>query len=811
MKQPNILMICSDQHAARVTGAYGDRVVSTPNLDALAAAGCRFDSCYCNGPLCVPSRMSFLTGRFPFHSEVTSNGGVLDSRYPTLAHLAVRGGWHAVLAGRMHFMGPDQRHGFLERLVGDVYSYAVYGGANKQPTGESFSDLGNCYLPDPLLHVGPGENPYVEYDRAVTDATAEWLRQYASRDGSPPPFFMLTGFMLPHCPYIAPRPLFDKYYGNVRVPRLSSAELDALHPHHQAYRRSIKLDEMPPAHFDIAAAAYYALVDQLDRNLGDILAALKESGLWENTIVVYFSDHGEMLGNHGRWHKECFFEDAVRVPFIVRHPAGNLVPSVAEHRSLVDLLPTLCEWTGVKPPPGVDGTSLQSVLVGAAPDADRVAKAETYTWEDVGGSTLSSNRMVRKGSWKLCYYGARKTFELFNLADDPEENFNLAAVPAHADTHKELSTLLFADGWTANTGREVEAKLQALGFWENVVEFGGAIRRDTLPSDAPDYWGGAAAARTSVESVSSQADALMPPSRFEVVRFKENPIIHPGMAGLEGPLGENINGPSLIRAPEWLAKPLGRYYLYFAHHRGKYIRLAYADRLEGPWTIYKPGVLDMKNAPGSDHIASPDVHVDNATKEIRIYFHQPPAPGSHYGEQATFVATSPDGLHFTARKEMLGHAYMRVFDYQGYWYGFGMAGIADGVFMRSKDGLTPFEDGPHCLRGVRHSAVWLQGDTLCLLYTLVREAPERIYLATVDLSQDWQAWKPSRPEIILQPAMDYEGVNLPLQPSGNGVAMKPVRQLRDPAIYEEDGKRYLLYSVAGEQGIAIAELKPKAK
>lgn len=499
MKQPNILMICSDQHAARVLGTAGDRIVATPHLDALAAEGCRFDSFYCNGPICVPSRMSYITGRFPFHNEVTSNGGVLDSRYPTLAHLAVRGGYHAVLAGRMHFMGSDQRHGFLERLVGDLYSYAVYGGADRKPAGESFSNLGNCYLPDPLLHVGPGENPYVEYDRAVTDATGQWLRQYARRDGSPPPFFMLTGLMLPHCPYIAPRALFDKYYGNVRVPRLSSAELDALHPHHQAYRRSIKLDEMPSANFDIAAAAYYGLVDQLDRNVGAILAALRETGLWNNTIVVYFSDHGEMLGQHGRWHKECFFEDAVRVPFIVRHPNQKLRLSVAEHRSLVDLLPTLGDWTGVNCPPGVDGTSLVPVMTGAAPAADRVVKAETYTWEDVGGSTLSSNRMVRKGPWKLCYYGARDSLELFNLADDPGENANRAASPAHAGALKELSSLLFEDGWTANTGREIEARLCALGFWENTTQFRDAARRDPLPIDAPDYWRGIAATRTTVE------------------------------------------------------------------------------------------------------------------------------------------------------------------------------------------------------------------------------------------------------------------------------------------------------------------------
>lgn len=300
-----------------------------------------------------------------------------------------------------------------------------------------------------------------------------------------------------------------------------------------------------------------------------------------------------------------------------------------------------------------------------------------------------------------------------------------------------------------------------------------------------------------------------PTARFKVVRFKENPILHPGLKGLEGALGKNINGPSLIRVPSWVEKPLGKYYLYFAHHGGAYIRLAYADRLEGPWTVHAPGVLHIADAPGRGHIASPDVHVDEASKEILLYFHQPPAKGSAAKEQQTYLATSKDGLRFAARPEELGHAYMRVFTYKGKVYGFGMSGTADGVFMRSADGRAPFEDGPHCLPKVRHGALWLEGDTLFLLYTIVGEAPERILLSTVDLSKDWRDWAPSPGEIVLEPETDYEGAREPLLPSRNGAVAGPVRQLRDPGIFHEEGRRYLLYAVAGEQGIAIAELVAK--
>jgi hypothetical protein len=293
---------------------------------------------------------------------------------------------------------------------------------------------------------------------------------------------------------------------------------------------------------------------------------------------------------------------------------------------------------------------------------------------------------------------------------------------------------------------------------------------------------------------------------YKAVRFKENPIVRPGMKGLEGARGQNINGPSLIRVPSWIENPLGKYYLYFAHHRGDYIRLAFADRLEGPWTVHEPGALHLKDAPGRDHLASPDVHVDDASREIRMYFHQPPPRDSRAKEQQTYLALSKDGLRFSARKEELGHAYLRAFRYKEWTYAFGMSATTDGVFMRSKDGLQAFEDGPHALPKVRHSAMWVEGDTLFLVYTIVGEAPERLLLSTVDLAKDWKEWVPSPPQVLLEPEHDYEGAKLPLTPSKNGAIMSPVRQLRDPAIFAEDGRRYLLYAVAGEQGIAIAEL-----
>ncbi|HCE46354.1 MAG TPA: hypothetical protein DET40_22645 [Lentisphaeria bacterium] len=488
-KKPNILMICSDQHTARVTGCYGDNIIETPNLDALAAEGCRFDSFYCNNPICVPSRMSFMSGRYSFKCESLGNQSVLDSRYPTLAHIAVRGGYHSVLSGKMHFNGPDQRHGFLERIFGEMSAQALYNGLDRPKRGIRAS-LGNCSRPDPLYHVGPGSNPVVDYDSGITKRSVSWLDKYAKTKDAPP-FFMVTGYLLPHCPYIANPKLFKKYEAKVKAVKLSRNQLDSLHQHHKDYRKYILLDEIPEKNLDRAAIAYYAMVDQMDQNIGKIINTLKKSGLWDNTIIMYFSDHGEMLNYHGRWHKECFYEDSVRVPMIVRHPKMKLPKTSSTVHSLVDLMPTLCELVGVKPPPGIDGVSILPTLKGATPDLS--AKSETYTFWATHKPGLSSNRMVRKGPWKLCYYGTYDSYQLFNLEKDPEEHNDLAKSPKHRSILKKLSKLIFSDGWSANIAKEIDERLKSFGHPENMKSFrdmlhDGALKNDPLPIESPDYW-----------------------------------------------------------------------------------------------------------------------------------------------------------------------------------------------------------------------------------------------------------------------------------------------------------------------------------
>ena len=314
-----------------------------------------------------------------------------------------------------------------------------------------------------------------------------------------------------------------------------------------------------------------------------------------------------------------------------------------------------------------------------------------------------------------------------------------------------------------------------------------------------------------------------------VERLLDAPIVDPST---HPSIGMNIQGPSLIRAPRWVEDRLGEYYLYFADHKGSFIRLAYADALTGPWIVYEPGSLQLADslfptqAPevppellkqvearlaeanlGHDvlhemttvHIASPDVHVDEASQRVIMYFHGLEGPGI----QVTRVATSSDGIRFEAMPEILGKTYMRVFPHAGMTYAMAMPG----QFYRSRDGFTGFEEGPLLFNSdMRHAAMLKRGDTLYVFWTQVGQVPERILLSTIDLSGDWMSWEASEPVEVLRPERDWEGADAPLEPSVRSTAYGQVNQLRDPAIYVEDGRVFLLYAVAGESGIGMAEV-----
>ncbi|MBI5739856.1 MAG: hypothetical protein HZA16_03960 [Nitrospirae bacterium] len=266
-------------------------------------------------------------------------------------------------------------------------------------------------------------------------------------------------------------------------------------------------------------------------------------------------------------------------------------------------------------------------------------------------------------------------------------------------------------------------------------------------------------------------------------------------------MGDNINGPSVIRVPAWIKDPLGKYYMYFAHHEGAFVRLACADAVTGPWKIYGPGALTVGEARGfKGHIASPDVHVDHDKRRIRMYFHGP----ARKGRQATGIAFSPDGLHFAPSDEYLGNFYFRVFTWKGCFYAIAK-NKTSGELLRSDNGVSPFTKISDILPRMRHSALLLHRDLLVIFYSRIGDAPERILVSTMRLKDDPADWAISGPREVLRPERDYEGARYPVGPSGTGAGTHAC-QLRDPFVFEEDERKYLFYCVAGESGIGVAEM-----
>ena len=320
-------------------------------------------------------------------------------------------------------------------------------------------------------------------------------------------------------------------------------------------------------------------------------------------------------------------------------------------------------------------------------------------------------------------------------------------------------------------------------------------------------------------------------STVKVTRLLDKPVIGPD---IHPSIGVNIHGPSLIRVPNWVENPLGNYYLYFADHKGLYIRLAYADNLTGPWQVHEPGslriedsyftptrpeiseealaeMIEGRRASGSrtshdlafeltqPHIASPDVHVNEDRQQIIMYYHGLEGPGFQHSR----VATSNDGINFTAGSENIGRTYMRAFKYEQRTYALAMPG----QFYRSENGFTNFEEGPRLfVPNMRHSAVVVRDNYLYVFWTRVGDAPESIMLSTIDLRPDWTKWQVSEERVVLRPERNWEGADAPVEPSVRSTAYGHVNQLRDPTLYIEDDVVYMLYAVAGESGIALARV-----
>jgi len=292
-----------------------------------------------------------------------------------------------------------------------------------------------------------------------------------------------VGYINPHCAYIAPAELFEKYLDRVTVNTLTPDEHARLHPSHKAYIERTT-EGIPDENYRKATAAYYGLVEFIDQQVGRLLGTLEQAGQLEETIIVYFSDHGEMLGEHGRWHKGCYYEGSAGIPLLARLPGaspalqGQTITSVV---SLIDLLPTLGDWAGTDIPFEIDGHSLAPLIDGNCDGWKDEARSEYY-------SSGVMTRMIRQGDWKYCYHDQYDEAELYNLHDDPLEQHNLAGAPECQDLVSEFRKRVFDDGWGPEARARIADKLRKLAYYDMLGRCRKGLEGDPLINAVPDDW-----------------------------------------------------------------------------------------------------------------------------------------------------------------------------------------------------------------------------------------------------------------------------------------------------------------------------------
>ena len=465
--RPNILMIMADQLTALALGAYGHPVVRAPTLDRLAAEGVLFENAYCNFPLCAPSRASLMSGRLASRIGVFDNAAEFPAAVPTFAHALRALGYRTCLAGKMHFVGPDQLHGFEERLTTDIYP-ADFGWTPNWDQPEERIDWWYHNMAS-VKEAGIAEaSNQLDFDSEVSFQAERRLAEHA-RSGDGQPLFMCVSYTHPHDPYAVPRAYWDRYRADEidlpGVPPLEAADRDA-HSARLARVADMAAVDITEADVRRARHAYYAEISFVDDQIARLLAALDRFGLADDTVVLVTADHGEMLGERGLWYKMHFYEWALRVPLIAWAPARWGARRIAAPVSLLDIAPTLVELAGGLAEPALtwDGRSLVQLIEG------REAPLRPVLAEYTAEGALAPVLMVRDGDLKLIWSEADPPL-LYDLAADPQERRNLAEAPAMAQARTRLEAILRASWDPPALRAQVLASQRARRFtWGAVMQ-----------------------------------------------------------------------------------------------------------------------------------------------------------------------------------------------------------------------------------------------------------------------------------------------------------------------------------------------------
>ncbi|MDF9617794.1 choline-sulfatase [Pseudomonas entomophila] len=424
MKQPNILFIMADQMAAPLLPIYSPSPIRMPNLARLAEQAVVFDSAYCNSPLCAPSRFTLVSGQLPSRIGAYDNAADFPADIPTYAHYLRRLGYRTALSGKMHFCGPDQLHGYEERLTSDIYP-ADYGWAvNWDAPDERPSWYHNM---SSVLQAGPCvRTNQLDFDEEVVFKARQYLYDHV-REGDGRPFCLTVSMTHPHDPYTIPRRYWDLYEAvDIPLPRDVIGQ-DQQDPHSQRLLKVYDLWDKPLPENKIrdARRAYFGACSYIDDNIGQLLQTLEDCGLTDDTLIVFSGDHGDMLGERGLWYKMHWFEMSARVPLLIHAPKRFAPTRVGASVSTCDLLPTLVELAGgaVDKDLHLDGRSLLAHLRGQGGHDEVIG-------EYMAEGTVGPLMMIRRGAYKFVYSEDDPCL-LYDLSRDPHERENLTGSPDH--------------------------------------------------------------------------------------------------------------------------------------------------------------------------------------------------------------------------------------------------------------------------------------------------------------------------------------------------------------------------------------------
>lgn len=446
-KRLNVLQIMVDQLAPHFLPNYGHDLVSAPRIAALSENGITFDNAYTNSPLCVPARASLVTGKLPSTLGIFDSAGELCASIPTLAHYMRASGYHTCLSGKAHFIGPDQLHGFEDRLTSDM-CMADFGMSGDWERGEE--PLGFYHTMEAVVTAGIAERAaQQDHDEEVTHRASQWLYDWArqARDARRP-FYLSVSLSQPHDPYVTPKRYWDRYsHDDIDLPAVPYIPVEQRDPYSAWLYRHYDRGEhdVTEEHIRTARHAYYGNISYVDDLIGQVLDVVERIGQGENTIIVFCSDHGDMLGERGQWYKMSPYEQSSRVPLIVKMPGRTAGGRVESNVSLMDIAPTIMdiatEGEALAVCEGVDGMhgrSMRDLLHGDA-----------QSWPDIAVSELMFEGrtepavMVRKGRYKYVHVSPGNAL-LFDMVADPKEMANLRGDSAYSQVENDFESYVGA-------------------------------------------------------------------------------------------------------------------------------------------------------------------------------------------------------------------------------------------------------------------------------------------------------------------------------------------------------------------------------